>query len=162
MVDQTQMSTSRVEENGHSAGGTAARSIGQILHDIVTLGQLQAQLFQLDARDAMVRIERPLFALAAGAVLAVCSVPIALIGIAFLLTDVAHLSRLAAFWITFVFAIFVAASLIAYAIAWFRKPPRLFECSREELVNNIERIKEMLHRSGPAESSGQPRHSSRT
>ncbi len=110
----------------------------------------------------MVRIERPILALAAGAVLAVCSIPIALIGIAFLLIDVTHVSRLAAFWITFVFAIFVAASLIGYAVAWFRKPPGLFEYSREELVNNIERIKEMLHRSGPSEGSGLPRHSART
>jgi hypothetical protein len=156
------MSSSRVEENGHSAGGTAARSVGQILHDIVTLAQLQAQLFKLDARDAMVRIERPILALAAGAVLAVCSVPIALVGVAFLLVDVAHLSRLAAVWITFVFAAFVAASLIGYAVAWFHKPPGLFEYSREELVNNIERIKEMLHRSGPSEGSGLPRHGART
>ncbi|HET6327945.1 MAG TPA: phage holin family protein [Planctomycetaceae bacterium] len=150
--------SNRLQENGHSAGGSAARSVGQILHDIVTLGQLQAQLFLLDARDAGVKVQRPILALAAGAVLAICSVPIALIGIAFLLIDVAHLSRLAAFWITFVFAVFVAASLIAYAIAWLRKPPGLFAYSREELGNNIERVKEMLHNSG---SGSTPRSSSR-
>jgi hypothetical protein len=150
--------SNRLQENGHSAGGSAARSVGQILHDIVTLGQLQSQLFLLDARDAGVKVQRPILALAAGAVLAICSVPIALIGIAFLLIDVAHLSRLAAFWITFVFAVFVAASLIAYAIAWLRKPPGLFAYSREELGNNIERVKEMLHNSG---SGSTPRSSSR-
>src|ERR1700679_1153584 len=96
----------RVQENGRSAGGSAARSVGQILHDIVTLGQLQARLFALDAREAGVKIQRPILALAAGAVLAVCAVPIALVGIALLLIDVAHLSRLGAFWITFVFAVF--------------------------------------------------------
>ncbi len=154
--------SNRVQENGHSAGGSAARSVGHILHDIVTLGQLQAQLFVLDARDAGARIQRPLLALAAGGVLAICAVPIGLIGIALLLTDVAHLSRLAAFWITFVFAVFVAASLIAYAIAWFRKPPGLFAYSREELENNIERVKEMLHQSGSSARSAIPRHSSRT
>jgi Putative Actinobacterial Holin-X, holin superfamily III len=153
--------SNRVQENGHSAGGSAARSVGQILHDIVTLGQLQAQLFVLDAREAGAKIQRPILALAAGGVLAICAVPIALIGIAFLLIDVAHLSRLAAFWITFVFTVFVAASLIAYAIAWFRKPPGLFACSREELENNIERVKEMLHQSGSSASSGIPRQSSR-
>jgi hypothetical protein len=161
MVDQTTMN-SRIDENGHSATGSAARSVGQILHDILTLGQLQAQLFTLDARDAFSQIQRPILALAAGAVLAICAVPIALIGIAFLLIDVAHLSRLAAFWTTFIFAVFVAASLIAYGIAWFRKPPGLFGCSREELANNIERVKEMLHRSGPPTSSGYPRSGSRT
>ncbi len=150
--------SNRVQENGHSAGGSAARSVGHILHDIVTLGQLQTQLFLLDARDAGVKVQRPILALGAGAVLAVCSVPIALIGIALLLTDVAHLSRLAAFWITFVFAIFVAAALIAYAISWLRKPPGLFAYSREELGNNIERVKEMLHNSGP---SSTPRPTSR-
>jgi hypothetical protein len=153
--------SNRVQENGHSAGGSAARSVGHILHDIVTLGQLQARLFVLDAQDAGAKIQRPILALAAGGVLAICAVPIALIGIAFLLIDVAHLSRLAAFWITFVFAVFVAASLIAYAIAWFRKPPGLFAYSREELENNIERVKEMLHQSGSSASSGIPRHSSR-
>jgi hypothetical protein len=153
--------SNRVQENGHSAGGSAARSVGQILHDIVTLGQLQAQLFVLDARDAGAKIQRPILALAAGGVLAICAVPIALIGIAFLLIDVAHLSRLAAFWITFVFTVFVAASLFAYAIAWFRKPPGLFAYSREELENNIERVKEMLHQSGPSASSAIPRQSSR-
>jgi Putative Actinobacterial Holin-X, holin superfamily III len=153
--------SNRVQENGHSAGGSAARSVGHILHDIVTLGQLQARLFVLDAQDAGAKIQRPILALAAGGVLAICAVPIALIGIAFLLIDVAHLSRLAAFWITFVFAVFVAASLIAYAIAWFRKPPGLFAYSREELENNIERVKEMLHQSGSSASSAIPRHSSR-
>jgi len=147
------MST-RVEENGHSAGGTAARSVGQILHDIITLGQLQAQLFVLDAKDAGARVQRPIVALAAGAVLAVFAVPVALFGIALLLVDVAGLTRLAAVWITFIFAMFVAASLIGYAIAWFH--------SREELVNNIERVKEMLHRSGPSSRSGLPQQSSRT
>ena len=155
------MST-RVEENGHSAGGTAARSVGQILHDILTLGQLQAQLFTLDAKEAGSRIQRPIVALAAGAVLAICAVPVALFGIALLLVDVAGMSRLAAVWITFIFAIFVAASLVGYAIAWFRKPPGIFTHSREELVNNVERIKEMLHRSGPSTRSGLPRHSPRT
>jgi hypothetical protein len=154
--------SARVEENGHSAGGTAARSVGQILHDILTLGQLQAQLFTLDAKEAGSRIQRPLVALAAGAVLAVCAVPVALFGIALLLVDVAGMSRLASVWITFIFAIFVAASLVGYAIAWFRKPPRIFTHSREELVNNIERVKEMLHRSGPTTRSGLPRSSSRT
>ncbi|HEV8002244.1 MAG TPA: phage holin family protein [Planctomycetaceae bacterium] len=154
--------SNRVQENGHSAGGSAARSVGHILHDIVTLGQLQAQLFVLDARAAGAKIQRPILALAAGGVLAICAVPIALIGIALLLIDVAHLRRLAAFWITFVFAVFVAASLIAYAVAWFRKPPGLFAYSREELENNIERVKEMLHQSGSSASSAIPRHSSRT
>ncbi len=152
--------SSRLEENGHSAGGTAARSIGQILHDILTLGQLQAQLFKLDARDAGVKLQTAMVALFGGVVLAVCAVPIGLIGIALFLTDVGHLSRLAAFWITFIFAIFVAAVLVGYGIAWFRKPPRLFECSREELVNNIERVKEMLHRSGS--SSDPARYASRS
>ncbi|HXY35450.1 MAG TPA: phage holin family protein [Planctomycetaceae bacterium] len=154
--------SNRVEENGHSPGGTAARSVGQILHDIVTLGQLQAQLFVLDARDATSKVQRPMLALLAGGVLAICAVPLALIGIAFLLIDVAHLSRLAAFWITFIFAIFVAASLVGYAVAWFREPPGLFQCSREELESNIERVKEMLHRSGPPTGSGPPRYTSRT
>lgn len=155
------MST-RVEENGHSAGGTAARSVGQILHDIITLGQLQAQLFMLDAKAASARIQRPIVALAAGAMLAVFAVPVALFGIALLLVDVAGMSRLAAVWITFIFAIFVATSLIGYGIAWFRKPPGLFQHSREELVNNIDRVKEMLHRSGPSTRTGLPRENSRT
>ena len=152
--------SSRVEENGHSAGGAAARSVGQILHDVITLGQLQARLFVLDAHDAGQRIQRPILALAAGAALALCSIPIALVGVALILMDVAHLSRLASFWITFVFAVFVAAALIGYGINWFRKPPTVFQCSREELVNNIERVKEMLHRSGSP--TGLPRQGSRT
>lgn len=145
--------SSRVEENGHSAGGSAARSVGQILHDILTLSQLQARLFQLDARQAAAKIQRPMLALACGAALAISALPIALVGIALLLIDVAGLSRLASFWITFIFAVFVAASLVSYAVAWFRQPPGLFEYSREELENNIERVKEMLHRSAPPGAS---------
>src|SRR6202034_2002492 len=109
--------SSRVEENGHSAGGTAARSVGQILHDILTLAQLQARLFQLDARQAAEKIQRPFLALAAGVVLAICALPIALVGIALLLMDVGGLSRVASVWITFIFAVFVAASLVSYAVA---------------------------------------------
>jgi hypothetical protein len=161
MVDQTKMS-SRIEENGHTSGGAAARSVGQILHDILTLAQLQGRLFTLDAQQAGTKIQRPFLALAAGAVLAVCSVPVALIGIAVVLVDVAGLSRVAAIWITFLIAAVAAGCLIGYAIAWLRKPPSLFQCSREELGNNIDRVKEMLHRSSSTSPSSFERRGSKT
>jgi hypothetical protein len=160
MVDQTKMS-SRIEENGHSKSGAAARSVGQILHDVLTLAQLQGRLFVLDAQQAGSKIQRPLIALAGGAVLAICSVPVALFGIAALLVDVAGLSRLAAIWITFALAIVAAGCLIGYAISWLRKPPSLFQYSREELENNVDRVKEMLHRSSSTPSSFE-RRASRT
>ena len=67
--------------------------------------------------------------------------------------DVAGLSRLGAVWLTFGLAFLVAAICIGCGIWWLRNATNVFESSRVELTQNIERLKEMLWRSShPTES----------
>ena len=58
------------------------QSIGHIVEDIIILGELQARLFQSDAREIMGQIMRPLVILAGGISLFLATVPVGLLAIA--------------------------------------------------------------------------------
>jgi hypothetical protein len=160
MVDQTTMNdrtNGRGTEGNPSKLGstrTAARNMAHLLHDAVTLAQLQMRLFVLDCRQLRTKLGTPLIAIAAGLVLALACIPVALAGVALFFRDVAGLSRLGAVWLTFGLAFLVAAICVGCGIWWLRRATNLFESSRVELTQNIERLKEMLWRSShPTESA---------
>jgi uncharacterized membrane protein YqjE len=153
MVDQTQMKEG-ANGRGHAAHQStfsstqsAARNMAHLLHDAVTLAQLQLRLFVLDFQQAGARLRGPTIAIGFGGILALISLPVALIGIVFLLTDIAHLTRVEAVWVTFALALIVAVASIGCGIWWLRSTTCLFESSRVEWTQNIERLKEMLKRS---------------
>jgi putative superfamily III holin-X len=160
MVDQTTMNdrtNGRGADGNHSNLGstrTAARNMAHLLHDAVTLAQLQMRLFVLDCRQLKTKLGKSLIAIAAGIVLALACVPVALAGVALFFRDVAGLSRLGAVWLTFGLAFLVAAICVGCGIWWLRRATNVFESSRVEFTQNIERLKEMLWRSShPTESA---------
>ncbi len=136
----------RGEESTFRRSGHAVRTMAHLLHDAVTLGQLQLRLLALDLEEAQGRLWAPGIAVGIGLLLAAGCIPIALIGFAFILTDLAHLTRVAAVWIVFAVALAIGAACIGCGIWWFRSRPPVFASSREELNLNIERLKEMLRR----------------
>ena len=70
-------STSEATESG-----TVRQSVGKVVHDVVTLAELQGRLFQSDSREFAVRIARPLAVFLGGMVFGAATVPIALVAIA--------------------------------------------------------------------------------
>jgi uncharacterized membrane protein YqjE len=148
MVDQTKMNgaNGRGQSTGNSTR-SAARNIGHLLHDAVTLAELQFRLFLLDCQQLKSKLGASLIAIGVGVVFALSCVPVALAGIAFLLCDVAGFSRLAAVWTTFGLTVVVGACCIGCGVWWLRNATDVFESSRVEWSQNIERLKEMLRRS---------------
>jgi hypothetical protein len=153
MVDQTKM-TGRTNGRGTdrhpSASGStrsAARNMAHLLHDAVTLCQLQLRLLALDCQQLRSKLGISLAALAIGTILALSCVPVALAGIALLFRDVAGFTRLEAVWSTFALTLVVGAVCIGCGVWWLRNVSNVFEASRVEWTQNIERLKEMLRRS---------------
>lgn len=153
MVDQTKMNEG---SNGRGTAGrpwtfgstrTAARNIAHLLHDAVTLAQLQWRLFVLDCEQLRAKVGTSLVAIVFGAVLALCSIPVALAGVALFFREIVGLSRLEAVWLTFGLTVLVAAICIGCGIRWLKNASNVFESSRVEFTQNIERLKEMLWRS---------------
>jgi Putative Actinobacterial Holin-X, holin superfamily III len=159
MVDQTKMND---RTNGRGAGAqpstfsstrTAARNMAHLLHDAITLAQLQLRLLVLDCQQLRTKVGVPLIVMGVGAVLTLSSVPVALAGIALIFRDVAGLTWLSAVWLTFALALVFGIVCVACGIWWLRSASKVFESSRVEWTQNIERLKEMLWRSShPTES----------
>lgn len=151
MVDQTKM---KGRSNGHgahpstlSSTRSAARNMAHLLHDAVTLAQLQLRLLIVDCQQLQAKLGAPLIAICIGVIVILSTLPVALAGIALLFRDEVGLSRLAAVWSTFGLALVVGAVCLGCGVWWLRNVSNVFESSRVEWTQNIERLKEMLRRS---------------
>jgi membrane-bound ClpP family serine protease len=149
MVDQTKMND-RSNGRGHStleSTRSAARNMAHLLHDAVTLGQLQLQLLRLNCEQLKARLAAPLVALTIGLILTLFSVPMGLAGIALAFHFLAGFSWLEAVWSTFGIAFVIGLACVVYGVMLLRSIPNVFESSRVEWSQNIERLKEMLRKS---------------
>lgn len=151
MVDQTKVNR---PSNGRgtrpstfSSTRTAVRNMAHLLHDAITLGELQMRLLLLDCQQLTARLRTSLIAISLGIILVLSCVPVALAGIALVFRDVAGLTRLEAVWATFGLALVVGAICVGCGVWWLRNVSNVFESSRVEWTQNIERLKEMLRRS---------------
>ena len=129
-----------------------AKGIGELTHDIVSLAELQFELFRIDCREAFKRTLVPVAMLLVAATVAVGTVPIALILIAEFLAQTAGLSRAAAFSIAAMSGFIVAVAIGVVGWSYLRRVMHVFERSREELTRNITWIKHALKRPAPIES----------
>ncbi len=150
MVGETTMS----QRNGSSTAPSdgVAKDMGELTHDIVSLAELQFELFRNDYRKGMKGLLLPVALLLLAGIVAAGTVPVALITVAELLTQAAGLSRAASFSIAALggFGVAVAVGVVG----WFciRGIGRVFERSREELARNMSWIKQSLKRPIEAES----------
>ena len=126
--------------------------MGELTHDIVSLAELQFDLFRIDCREGLKRMLVPVAMLLVAGIVAVGTVPIALIFIAEFLTQAAGLSRAAAFSIVALSGFLVALAMGVVGWSYLRRVVRVFERSREELTQNMTWIKHALKRSEPVES----------
>lgn len=129
-----------------------AKGIGELMHDLVSLAELQFDLLKHDCRVGLKRMLVPIALLLGAGIVAVGTVSIALTLIAELLAQAAGLSRAAAFSIAALSGFIVAVAL--GVVGWFslRGVVRSFEHSREELARNMTWIEHALKRPAPIES----------
>ena len=126
--------------------------MGELTHDIVSLAELQFELFRIDCREGIKQMLIPVALLLFAGIVAVGTVPIALILIAELLTQAAGLSRAAAFSIAAMSGVIVALAMGVVGWSYLRGVVRVFERSREELTRNMTWIKHALKRPAPLKS----------
>jgi hypothetical protein len=129
-----------------------AKGMGELAHDIVSLAELQLELFRVDCREGLRQIMIPVALLLFAGVVATGTVPIALILVAEFLTQATSLSRAAAFSIAAMSGVIVALAIGVVGWSYLRGVVRVFERSREELASNMTWIKHALKRPAPIES----------
>ena len=104
--------------------------MAHLLHDAVTLGQMQLRLLLLDCEQLRAKLGTPLIAIGIGLILVLSSVPVALAGIAFVFKDLAGWSRLESVWATFGLTVVVGGAALGCGIWWLRRLTDVFDSSR--------------------------------
>jgi len=125
---------------------TVAKNAREIGHDVVSLVQLQLQLFENDCRESARNAVLPGSLILASAALAAGCVPIALAGAAELLIQSGGLSPPAAFAITALAGVILAGGCGFMGWLRLRRALRPFQHSCEEFNRNVAWIKDMLRR----------------
>ena len=129
-----------------------AKGMGELTRDIVLLAALQFDLFRHDCREGFNRLLIPVALLLVAGIVALGTVPIAMILMAEFLAQVAGLSRTSAFSIAALSGFIVAVALGVVGASHIRGVGRVFERSREEWARNRAWIKHVSQRPGPIES----------
>lgn len=128
-----------------------AKEMGELTHDMVSLAELQFELFRSDCRQGAKGLLIPVALLLLAGIVAAGTVPVVLILIAEILVQAAGLSRAAAFSIAALSGFIIAAAVGIVGWSNIHGVERVFEHSREELTRNMAWIKRVLKRSAPIE-----------
>ena len=144
MVDQAQIKPT----NGHSElpPRAVARNAAEFMHDVATLAELQGKLAMLDLSDGVSKLLWPVALVAAGAAVALGSIPIALMTLALTLQETTTLSPPICFAIALGVGVVVAALLIVPSIGALKRGVRMFDRSLHEWGRNRLWAKETLKR----------------
>jgi len=147
MSGQTTLNGSRAPGE-ETAAHAVARSTGEFLHDLVTLGELQLQLLWIDGQDKLRNLLWPMIMLGVGAVIGCATIPVALIALAMTLTETTSLSPAQSAGIAAGVGLILA--VLFAAIGWLAlRSPRgdAFERSGKEWRQNLRWIKDALQKS---------------
>jgi hypothetical protein len=131
-----------------------AKDVGELTSDVMSLAQLQLELFTTDCRTGMRGLLTPVVLLLGAGLAALGTVPVVLLLLAETLVRVAGFSQLAALSTAALSGVFVAIVLGIVGWSQVRGVGRVFQRSREELIRNLNWIKHSLH--GPEAPAAQP------
>jgi hypothetical protein len=139
------------EHNGSTATPPqgVAKDMGELTHDIVSLVELQFELFRKDCREGLKGLLVPAALLLLAGIMAAAAMPIALIFLAELLAQAGGLSRATAFSIAALGGFGVAAVLGVAGWSRVRGVASVFQRSGDELTRNMNWIKHVLKQSPP-------------
>ncbi len=148
MADETPMNDrTKTTSNGFSPPEHGMRGLA---HDIAVLGELQAQLFALDARAALRELVWPIAVLVVVAGLVLGSVIVGLITVAYLLVELAGWPQYAGYLAATAIGLAGAGGLLwGIRLRWRNRPP-MFARSKDEFDQNFNRVKRLLTRSTSA------------
>jgi uncharacterized membrane protein YqjE len=136
------------ERNGspQTAPKALARDVGEFAHDVLTLAELQAQLFVTDARECRRRALVPGLLLVGGVALGLSCIPFALAALALLLIQVFETSYATGLLLATIAGAILSALLCVSGWFLVRKRLAVLQRSQQELVRNLCWIKKVLER----------------
>ena len=123
---------------------TMSRSVRHLTSDVLTLMELQAELFQVDVRELIQIVLRPLAAIVIAAIVLLATAPVALISVGYLLAAKTSLPLWGAMMTSAGIGLGLAAVAAAMG-AWMIKRDRpAFYRFSQELKKNVDWLKETL------------------
>jgi len=143
MVDQAQIDGA---ERSNESSPQSAGNMVDLLNDVVTLADLQWQLFIADFQRAGRLVGLKIAAMTFGLLLALSCIPLALVTIALFLVEFAGWGYARAFATTLLLAVVAAAGIIGVSIWRFDTLRGLFQRSLAEGTSNVHWLKEKLRR----------------
>lgn len=154
MVDQT---TVRTQTNGaETPPQGVARSSIEFVHDLITLGELQAKLVMVDVKQGVQHLAIWAGVLIIGGFLALACFPLCITAIALWIAEAWNLSIAQAFGLSVFLGLLIAAGMIAAAVYGLRKHANFLERSWTEWRQNVRWVKETLRRLSTSRSSKFP------
>jgi len=129
-----------------SAAAGVRNGVGELLHDVVSLAELQTQLLAVDARECVQKAQLPLVLVVAGATLALGAIPVLLLSLGEALVLWLSWERAAAYFVAGLIGVIGGA--VTIYVGWRQSAAILavFDRSRAELAENIRWIKYALTR----------------
>jgi hypothetical protein len=122
-------------------------NLGDLGGDFATMAELQLKLTMVDAKESLERAKLPTVGLVVAAAVIMASLPVLLIGLAFVLASALAISQGASLLIIGVIVAALAAVLGWFALVAFLKSFESFRRSREEFSRNVNWIRTVLAQS---------------
>jgi hypothetical protein len=132
--------------NHRSAASGVRDGVGELLHDVVSLGELQAQLLAVDARESVQHAKLPIALVAIGAVLGLGCVPVLLLAMGEAFYELLDWPRSLSYLASGVIAALAGGLLLWLGIGKFNAVIGVFKRSSEELSENVRWVKYALTR----------------
>jgi uncharacterized membrane protein YqjE len=142
-----------MDRNAASGSPAPARAMGrsvrQLGSDVVTLMELQAELFQVDAREWARSFIRPIAAIVVAAIVLLATAPVALISLGYLLAATTELPLWGAMMTAAGIGLGLGAASAGIGIWLIKRDRPALHRFRTELKKNVRWLKETL-RNSPA------------
>jgi len=149
MADQATLDDSprSSNANGRSSAATGVREgVGDLLQDVVSLGELQAQLLAVDARESLQKAQVPLVLLMVGMAVGLAAAPVLLLALGEALVQVFDWPRAVSYLVSGLVGAVMGGVLMYFACRQGAAVVAVFKRSQDELAENIRWIKYALSR----------------
>ncbi len=145
MDDQTKADNPKGTQQSASRG--FATGAGNVVHDVLTLAELQVQLLAIDVRECRARMTVPVLLLLGGFAIAFACFPIGLVAFALCLIQFFNTSYATGFLIAFLVGAILGT--LMSIVGWRRVSKRMavLKRSQHELARNLQWIKKVIDHS---------------
>ena len=126
------------------------RNLSDLAHDVVTLLELQANLFKLDLRDTATRSILPAVFLVGGVFLLIACLTVGLAAFSYILVEQAGWSLAASFGLGALVGLLLGGLLLFAGWLRLRKGLDTVSRSREEFARNLSWFKQVLKQNVPS------------